>query len=413
METKLKKFALFHEASVVEVLGTTFLRWSIIFGMFCHYYFIEVLRLDPGRSNYINLQLWLWSIGVLVFYAVVAFTMDGRYILGYRRRYLLETERRPPGEPRAFVPPKAWLSAEIILDTTMFSIVYLYSGDLYSVLFLFYFLPLFMTSRYFDTKKATLFFGYISAAFGFTLFFSQYFSPAAQSQDLPARVLHWAFVFGPRWIFLLILLVVLSRVFLRLEVKRQEIEAVRQTSFRIVAEETLESRLTAILQAATDLLKTRGAKVYLRNSEDEVQLVALVGISPQADFKVGDTFSLNEGLVGLVAAKKEPIIINNYRDFEQAISAVRDIIGTAAEVPLIFGDEFIGVLGVFDLAQDRRFNTEDIVLLERLGQHAAVAIHDAQLLENSKKQQDDLQVQKAALVALMGLPQNLWVEKAL
>ncbi|MBI2540370.1 MAG: hybrid sensor histidine kinase/response regulator [Deltaproteobacteria bacterium] len=75
------------------------------------------------------------------------------------------------------------------------------------------------------------------------------------------------------------------------------------------------------------------------------------------------------------------------RDFE---FTRRHGLGSYLAVPLIAKREFVGVLS-FYLQRGRAFNNEEIEFLVTLGGQAALAIHNAQLYEQTKKQAEELE----------------------
>lgn len=171
--------------------------------------------------------------------------------------------------------------------------------------------------------------------------------------------------------------------------KVNELEALHQTTLKITAQENLHSLLQALVEEASKLLKGKGGKLYLRvRGQNKVKLVAEKNVDPTF-LPVGDTFSSGEGMTGKVLQSKKPLIINNYAKWVGRIERVAHLFTSKIEVPLLLGEEVMGVLAVFD-DEENKFTQQDIQILKRLAQQGSLAIHNATLLDKSLQVLDAL-----------------------
>jgi GAF domain-containing protein len=197
-----------------------------------------------------------------------------------------------------------------------------------------------------------------------------------------------------------------NRLLVRAQRQANELEAVRQTAIKILAQESLEALLKALVQEATRLLKGKGGKVYIRvPGKEQVQLLAAENVDHVIQ-PLGYVLNFGEGLAGRVMQTKKPQIVQDYSQWEYRLEALTHLFGAVIEVPLLRGEEAIGVLAVFDEVGKQRFTEEDYPILERLAQQAALAIHNASLVEQERalrQQAETLQEVSSAISANLDL----------
>jgi sigma-B regulation protein RsbU (phosphoserine phosphatase) len=122
-----------------------------------------------------------------------------------------------------------------------------------------------------------------------------------------------------------------------------------------------------------------------------------------------EEFPITEGIVGRVArtrrgellvdAAADPTIVKH----DDPALAVRSVI----VVPLIFRDNFFGVLAVTNPARDRLFGADDFRLMESLAEQAALALHNAEFLHlQLQNQQLELDLSIASGIQQMLLPRE-------
>jgi GAF domain-containing protein len=174
--------------------------------------------------------------------------------------------------------------------------------------------------------------------------------------------------------------------------KREELDAVHGTAIKISNNEALETRLEAVIDAAIQLLKAKGCIVYLCLPErDMLELVALKGLDPH-HLDIGYLLPYGHGMAGAIVRDNLPSLYQNkYSESKYRVEELSDKFEAVIEVPLLFGNTTIGVLAVFD-TQPHEFGEDDIPVLQRLAQYAAVAIHEMQVVEQLRKQNEAAQI---------------------
>jgi GAF domain-containing protein len=180
--------------------------------------------------------------------------------------------------------------------------------------------------------------------------------------------------------------------------------------------------LAALFDTASDLAKLRDLDEVLRSIVHRARSLLHVDLSYLSlnDEAAGTTYMRvtdgsvsallpglrighGEGLGGLVAQTARPYVTAAYLSDPQfahtssidAAVAAEGMVGIAG-VPLSLGNKVIGVLFASDRAR-REFTTDEVALLSSLADHAAIAIDNAQLLEETKRANATISAQHAAL----------------
>jgi hypothetical protein len=171
-----------------------------------------------------------------------------------------------------------------------------------------------------------------------------------------------------------------------------------------------EAELRALFDTASDLSKLRDLDAVLRSIVHRARMLLRVDLSYLSlnDEAAGTTYmrvtdgsvsSLlprlrighGEGLGGLVAQTAHPYASADYlsdprfahtSSIDEAVAAER-MVGILG-VPLMLGSKVIGVLFAAD-RQRREFTAEEVALLSSLADHAAIAIDNAQLLDETRR----------------------------
>lgn len=181
------------------------------------------------------------------------------------------------------------------------------------------------------------------------------------------------------------------------------------------AHSTREAQLAALFDTASDLARLRDLDAVLRSIVRRARMLLRVDMSYLSlnDETNGSTYmrvtdgsasalfqqvrlGMGEGLGGLVAQTARPYATADYPadsrfDHTEPIDAAVTDEGLIAilGVPLALGDQVIGVLYASD-RRSRTFTPDEVALLSSLADHAAIAIDNARLLEESAAALADL-----------------------
>lgn len=173
-----------------------------------------------------------------------------------------------------------------------------------------------------------------------------------------------------------------DRLFFSLKRERQVLDAVHQSTLHILEEHEEEQLLEKIVEEAVKLLNAAGGKIYLpvNGSRRDLKLAAAKGLPPER-VKIGKIMPNTEGMAGEVLLTCKYLIVDDYAKYPRHIREFADLFTAVLEVPMKIGEEVIGVLGVFDNKDKRRFKEKDAEMLSRLSAQAALAISNLKLNE--------------------------------
>jgi len=168
--------------------------------------------------------------------------------------------------------------------------------------------------------------------------------------------------------------------------RNQMLLASHNIMLKIGTELHLPTLLDNILEQAQSLLDAdRGGGIYLYESGGNVlRLVHGTGINQGRD---DITIQVDEGAAGRVYQTSQPLIIDNYTDWEaHATILVADPPSTVMGVPLLLNDKAFGVLTLIANSQLRKFTDQDVQQAEMFATQAAIAIQNAQLYQQARQE---------------------------
>ena len=156
--------------------------------------------------------------------------------------------------------------------------------------------------------------------------------------------------------------------------------AVERITDSALAYLSLEDLLVELLDRIREILGADTAAILLLDPDRRV-LVARAARGIEEEVRQGVTIPLGGGFAGRIAAEGRPVAIEDVDHAEifnpiLRLKGIRSLLG----VPLIVEGRVIGVLHVGTLAP-RRFEDEDVRLLQTAADRAALAIERAQLSE--------------------------------
>jgi GAF domain-containing protein len=179
--------------------------------------------------------------------------------------------------------------------------------------------------------------------------------------------------------------IVVENVRLHEETQRRlgEMAALHETSSDITTEVDLHEVVRAIVERASKLLQAQGGAIYLYDP-DRDELVLVVSTISWKDY-TGTTLKLGEGLAGKVALTGEPIVVDDYSQWEgRSPKFEGEPITTTVAVPMRWQEQIIGTINIARDAEVGTFTLEDVDLLSWFAEQAAMAIAYARLWERYK-----------------------------
>jgi PAS domain S-box-containing protein len=186
-----------------------------------------------------------------------------------------------------------------------------------------------------------------------------------------------------------------ERLFLEAQVARSEAEAAAATLKKLEAVADvalshleLQDLLPALLEKIVQLFSADTCAILLLDPSDRLVLRAAVGFAEEIADAV--PVPLGAGLAGRVAATREPMLVPNLDELELISPVLRERgIRSLAAAPLVADGRTIGVVhaGSEELGH---FTSEDVRLLEVMGDRIALAVNHSALREAEQLAQQRL-----------------------
>ena len=164
-----------------------------------------------------------------------------------------------------------------------------------------------------------------------------------------------------------------------------EHKAVLDTLADLSGELELARVLQRVLERAVGLLEVTGGELAIFNEErGELEIVASHNIGSDS---IGTRMRPGEGAMGRVAETHEPLIIPDYRAWSGRSDKYDDTTARGVMVvPLLIANRLVGTLASVHLEEGREFGPEDLRLLNLFAPQAAIAIENARLFTEARRQ---------------------------
>jgi PAS domain S-box-containing protein/putative nucleotidyltransferase with HDIG domain len=155
----------------------------------------------------------------------------------------------------------------------------------------------------------------------------------------------------------------------------RQLAALQDVSLEVVSKTDPTEVLPTIVRVAAQLLDAKAGAIDLLDPESQkLKLTTVYGYSPNL---LGMKHALGEGVVGIVADTKEPLVVDSYGEWPgRSPQWERESIGTVLGVPLTQADQLLGVLTI-DRPVAHPFDQSDLELATLFASQAAIAIQNA------------------------------------
>ncbi len=185
--------------------------------------------------------------------------------------------------------------------------------------------------------------------------------------------------------------------------KAEEQKALLDTMSDLSRKLELNQLLSSVLERAVFILKVFGGELAIYHDEmRELEIVASHNLGMNSG---GVHLKHGEGAMGKVAVTKQSLVVPDYQTWEgRSDKYTKTTVHSVMVVPLLVGEQLVGVLAVVHLDAKNRFTTEDLNLLNLFAPLAATAIENARLFEAERKRADE---QKALLETMQDLSSKL------
>jgi GAF domain-containing protein len=143
--------------------------------------------------------------------------------------------------------------------------------------------------------------------------------------------------------------------------------------------------LEDIVKTAADVMSARAASLFVVD-EESGELVFQVALGDKAEAVKRFRVPVGTGIAGYVASTGQPLVVTNAGEDPRFVSNIGQAIGyipqTILCVPLYSNSSVVGVLELLDKAGDEPFSSDDMELLVRFANLAAIALDQSRLLSD-------------------------------
>jgi PAS domain S-box-containing protein len=174
-----------------------------------------------------------------------------------------------------------------------------------------------------------------------------------------------------------------------------QLAALHEIELEISAESELSRVLDVITRRASELLNAYHCSAYIHDRE-QAELSLVASLDPEV---IGLRFKEGEGLAGRVAISGDAQAVDDYGAWEGRASTLeaKDF-GPVLGAPLKWQQTVIGAICLARRQGEERFTDDDIRFMEQIAGDAAIAVHQATLLEEVQQGQQRLQVLSHRLI---------------
>ena len=198
-----------------------------------------------------------------------------------------------------------------------------------------------------------------------------------------------------------------ARVIDRLDSHNRELRLLLETGSAMASNVDLHTTLATICERLVQTLGVAWSDVYDHHADSgELEVVAshqVPGVPPDPGW-IGRRFTADSWAEGFATMRTR---LPQCRYYDYTRLAFEDFARMAVwgekatlSVPLVYGDEVLGVLDVAESRYPRRFTADEIRLAAAIGDQAALAIHNARLFEETARR-------NAELATLLGVAATL------
>jgi GAF domain-containing protein len=143
------------------------------------------------------------------------------------------------------------------------------------------------------------------------------------------------------------------------------------------SESSYRHLLQSIVEVARSIFRARASSVFLFDEEsDELVFEAVAGEG--ADELVGKRFPSSTGIAGWVLVTRQPLVVEELADDPRFSRETAESTGFVPKglmaVPLLHEDRALGVLEVLDRPQEAAFSLQEMELLGKFANEAAIAL---------------------------------------
>ncbi|UCD15497.1 MAG: ANTAR domain-containing protein [Candidatus Omnitrophota bacterium] len=176
---------------------------------------------------------------------------------------------------------------------------------------------------------------------------------------------------------------------------KEYITALNKISNAITSDLYIEDVLKLIVTLTANVMRAKICSLWLIDEKSkELKIRATQAMSK--DYLKERTIKLGEGIVGLVAKEKKPIVICDVlkdKKYKEKMLARKEGLVSMLSAPMMIKKNVYGVINCYTVAP-YKFTKSDIDLLSAVANQAAVAIENTRLMVKTRVIQEELAARK-------------------
>jgi len=176
---------------------------------------------------------------------------------------------------------------------------------------------------------------------------------------------------------------------------KAHVDTLNKVSKAITSDLYLEDILKLIVNLTANVMKAKICALWLLEEKTaELKIRATQAMSKE--YLKERSIRMGEGIVGLVAKQKKPMIIEDVKkdpQYKEKGMAKKEGLASMISVPMLVKNRVIGVVNCYTTSV-YKFTKSDISLLSTVANQAAVAIENTELMVKTKVIQEELEARK-------------------
>lgn len=186
-------------------------------------------------------------------------------------------------------------------------------------------------------------------------------------------------------------------------IRANELTALNDLSVKLAERLDVEQVLQEIYAGVSRLLDTTNFYIALYDAEhDEVSFPVNISESVQ-DLNI-EIMPADQGLTGYIIRHQEPLLLNeNIEEWvkKMGLAYVGGLSQSWLGVPMLLGDQVLGVMAVQSYTQARIYNQHDQDILSAIAGQAAISLQNARLFEQTQRQAQEAAAINAVLQSVV------------
>ena len=182
-----------------------------------------------------------------------------------------------------------------------------------------------------------------------------------------------------------------------LRLQASYLATLHQTTLGLIGHLEPGEVLNAILRNVTALIPNADGFIYLHDDATD-EMVVRAASGPYAEGFLGFRLKMGDGLAGRAAQRGQPVLVEDYQNWQgRSTHPIFKDLRTALSVPIMSHDRALGTIGMSCFGGDKQFRKEEIDILSRFADLAAIALENARLYSEVQAQLKDKERMEDAL----------------